>query len=325
MLFTSLVIHFWPCQAHERTACNKLNEVTTYLPCFPSILLDSRIVCHDSYSCQERVKKSKTTPSLDVSRRAFFSALYTDNNFLDGAILLGYTLKKYHPYYPIYMMYFENALSNRTLCSLRQVSWILQPVKNIPPPLKGTWSHFINQFTKLTLWNMTDFDSIIYLDVDTLVFGDISHLYELVVDPSRTRFEFAAVADNWHGQFAFHFNAGVLILHPSTAVFNELIRTMSLEGNYDPTMAEQAFLNAFFQLRYLQLPMIYNVNLAMYSVYPDLWKRLQPDFKIVHFTLVKPFLKQSNKAYDLPLQLYRNTWNQYTNSTVAYQVKTQCL
>jgi inositol phosphorylceramide glucuronosyltransferase 1 len=133
------------------------------------------------------------------------------------------------------------------------------------------------------------------------------------------------VADNWHGKFAYHFNAGVLVLHPSTFVFKELMRTMSVPGNYHPTMAEQAFLNAFFQLRYLQLPVIYNVNMAMYSAYPDLWKRLERDFKIVHFTVIKPFLKQSNSAYGIPLQLYREVANEYMNSSVARQIKIQCI
>ena len=313
------------CQPHERTVCNKLDEVTTFSPCFPSTLLDSNVACHDSMSCQDpSMQKRKTHPSSNLSRKAFFSALYTDNNFLEGALLLGHTLKKYHPHHQMYMMHLEKALSNRTLCSLRQVGWIPRAVQNIAPPLQGTWSHFINQFTKLSLWNMTDFDAIVYLDVDTLVLGDISHLHELVADPSRTRFEFAAVADNWHGKFAYHFNAGVLVLHPSTAVFNELLRTMTVPGNYHPTMAEQAFLNAFFQLRYLQLPVIYNVNLAMYSAYPDLWKRLQPDFKIVHFTLVKPFLKQSNSAYEFPLKLYDQVATEYVRSAVPRQVKEKC-
>ncbi|CAF1049637.1 unnamed protein product [Adineta ricciae] len=313
------------CQANERIICDKLDAVTTYSPCFPSTLLDSKIACHDSYSCNEQSKEISTNPSLDVSRKAFFSALYTDNNFLEGALLLGYTIKKYHPHYQMYIMHFENVLSNRTLCSLRQVGWIPRIVRNISPPLQGTWLHFINQFTKITLWNMTEFDSIIYLDIDTLVLNDISHLHELVTDPSRTRFEFAAVADNWHGKFAYHFNAGVLVLHPSTSVFNELIRTMSLPNNYHPTMAEQAFLNAFFQLRYLQLPLIYNVNLAMYSSYSDLWQRMQRDFRVVHFTLVKPFLKQSNNAYDVPLKLYQEVLNEYLKTKIPDQLKTKCI
>ena len=327
VLVTSITILFFRpiCPPHERTVCNKLDEVTTFSPCFPSALVDSQVACHDSSSCQDLSKKTKTNPSPDLSRRAFFSALYTDNDFLEGALLLGHTVKKFHPQYGMYMMYFPHVLSNRTLCSLREVGWIPREVKNIPPPLQGTWSHFIHQFTKLTLWNMTEFDAIVYLDVDTLVLDEISHLHELVVDPSRTRFEFAAVADNWHGKFAYHFNAGVLVLHPSSAVFNELLRTMTLPDNYHPAMAEQAFLNAFFQLRYLQLPMIYNVNLAMFSAYPDLWRRMRRDFKIVHFTLVKPFLKHSNSAYDIPLQLYEEVAKGYINSSAAQRIKLKCL
>ena len=313
------------CAANERTVCGNLNEVTTFLPCFPSTLLDSRIACHDSYSCQKQPKKADSKRAADVSRRAFFSALYTDNDFLEGALVLGYTLKKYHPNHPMYMMHFHNQLSNRTLCSLRQAGWIPRGVDNITPPLQGVASQFIHQFTKLSLWNMTEFDSIIYLDADNLVLGDISHLNELVADPSRTGFEFAAVADNWNGKFAYHFNAGVIVLHPSADVFNELMRTMSLPGNYDPIMAEQAFLNAFFQLRYLQLPVIYNVNLAMYSAYPDLWNILQSDFKVVHFTVFKPFLKQSNTAYEVPVKLYTTISDEYMKSAVADQIKQTCV
>ena len=38
---------------------------------------------------------------------------------------------------------------------------------------------------------MTQFDSIVYLDSDTIVLDDLSHLHELVAEPWRTGFEFA--------------------------------------------------------------------------------------------------------------------------------------
>ena len=55
-------------------------------------------------------------------------------------------------------------------------------------------------------------------------------------------------------------------------------------------MAEQEFLNQFYRLRYLQLPTIYNMNMAVYSSKKYLWNTLRPDFKIVHFTIRKPFM-----------------------------------
>ncbi|CAF4788451.1 unnamed protein product, partial [Rotaria sp. Silwood2] len=101
---------------------------------------------------------------------------------------------------------------------------------------------------------MTQFDSIVYLDCDTVVLNDVSHLHELVMEPWRTGFEFAAATDNWFGTYIYKFNAGVFALHPSQLVFNELIRTYTIPGNYLPQFAEQEFLNQFFRFRYLQLP-----------------------------------------------------------------------
>ena len=127
-------------------------ERSTFSPCCPSTLLNFDFACHDSIPCQDPSVKRKTThPSTDLSRKAFFSALYIDNNFLERALLLGHTLRKYHPHHQMYMVYLEKALSNRILCSLRQVGWIPRAVQNIAPPLRGAWSHFINQFTELTL------------------------------------------------------------------------------------------------------------------------------------------------------------------------------
>ncbi len=147
----------------------------------------------------------------------------------------------------------------------------------------------------MILWNLTQFDSIVYLDSDTIVLNDLSHLHELVSEPWRTGFEFAAATDNWFGTYIYKFNAGVLVLHPSNLVFNELMRTYPIPGNYHPSMAEQEFLNQFYRHRYLQLPTIYNMNMAVYSSKQTLWNTLRSDFKIVHFTIQKPFM--SNKKY----------------------------
>ena len=85
------------CQSHDRTVCNQLQELTTFSPGIPSTLLDFQVACHDSISCQDLSAKKKTYSSSHSSRKAFFSALNTDNNFLQGALLLGHTQKKCHP------------------------------------------------------------------------------------------------------------------------------------------------------------------------------------------------------------------------------------
>lgn len=187
-------------------------------------------------------------------------------------------------------------------------------VERIPPPSWATKTavRFFDQYTKLLLWNMTQFDAIVYLDADTIVMNDLKHLHELVSNPRQTHFEFAAAVDSWYDKWIMRFNAGVLVLHPSELVFNELIRLYRMPHLYDAEFAEQELLNQFFRLRYLQLPPVYNTNIALYLRYPKIWKVLKPDFKVVHFTKYKPFLKRNTWSYNEPDQLYRKMWETIT-------------
>ncbi|GBG33427.1 Galactinol synthase 7, partial [Hondaea fermentalgiana] len=48
------------------------------------------------------------------------------------------------------------------------------------PPLfceNGRDKRYKYQFTKLQMWNLTEWDTIVYTDLDTLVTGDISQLW----------------------------------------------------------------------------------------------------------------------------------------------------
>jgi lipopolysaccharide biosynthesis glycosyltransferase len=173
---------------------------------------------------------------------------------------------------------------------------------------------------------MTQFDSIVYLDSDTVVLNDLSHLHELVSEPWRTGFEFAAATDNWFGTYIYKFNAGVLVLHPSRLVFNELIRTYTIPGNYHPKMAEQEFLNQFYRHRYLQLPTIYNMNMAVYPSKKYLWEKLRPDFKIVHFTIRKPFMSngKNTEEYKGVYDLYDEVYKDFIQNTNISLIRTFC-
>ncbi|CAF1444273.1 unnamed protein product [Rotaria sp. Silwood1] len=298
-------------------------------PDFSSKLLSSSYACHDTSSCAIKngllIRNEKVIQNKNYSRNAFFSALYTDN-YLLGALILGYTIQIYHPNHPMYMLYFQDRLYNETtLCALQIIGWKLMNVKRIPS-VPGTNKKYVDQFTKLILWNMTQFDSIVYLDCDTVVLNDLSHLHELVMEPKRTGFEFAAATDNWFGTYIYKFNAGVLVLHPSQIVFNELMRTYIIPGNYRTVMAEQEFLNQFFRLRYLQLPTVYNMNMAVYSSKQYLWETLRPDFKIVHFTIRKPFMSdgKSTRGYKGVYDLYDEVYTDFLKNPKVSLLRTSC-
>lgn len=50
------------------------------------------------------------------------------------------------------------------------------------PPLEGVAEQFRDQYTKLRIWELDQYDKLIYLDADTLVVGDINDLFTVPHD-----------------------------------------------------------------------------------------------------------------------------------------------
>ncbi len=104
-------------------------------PDFSSKLTSSSYACHDTPSCAAKMgllTNQTIQQNKNFSKHVFVSALYTDN-YLLGALILGYTIRKYHPNHPMYMLYFDDKLKNETThCALQIVGWKLMSVKRIP-------------------------------------------------------------------------------------------------------------------------------------------------------------------------------------------------
>ncbi|GBG34054.1 Galactinol synthase 1 [Hondaea fermentalgiana] len=98
---------------------------------------------------------------------------------------------------------------------------------------------YMYQFTKLQMWNLTDYDAIIYTDLDTFIVGDISDMWrkcdagliacgvdEVVRLPQRR-----------------YFNGGVFIAKPSHEAYRKLMQ--GRKRFPDAALCEQDFLNDF--------------------------------------------------------------------------------
>ena len=72
------------------------------------------------------------------------------------------------------------------------------------------WGHMA---TKLRLWQLTQYERVLYLDADTIFMtGPVDEVFSTITT-------FAAEAPKYHS----HFNAGMLLLTPSEAEFQALI------------------------------------------------------------------------------------------------------
>ena len=82
-----------------------------------------------------------------------------------------------------------------------KVGWKVVPVTLINAPVVPLIPHWGPMFTKLLVWKMTEFDKIIVLDADMLVYQNFDELWD-------TDTSFGAVKDFDNGRFVSGFNAG---------------------------------------------------------------------------------------------------------------------
>ena len=94
--------------------------------------------------------------------------------------------------------------------------------------------------------------------------------------------------------FVTSFNAGVLFLRPSSLLYTQMLAHLST-ARYEREYAEQAFLNVFFGADAVRLPYAYNGNLALKARSRGVWEGIRKEMRVVHYTIVKPFVSHSWK------------------------------
>lgn len=234
--------------------------------------------------------------------------MYTDSYVFSLAVL-GYTLKQHHINARKILIYLPNRVSKRTLCFVQAAGWELHEVDFIPPPHGGKGVHwtFVDQYTKLNIWKLDQIGikTAMYLDADTIVRRNFDEIWNLP-------YEFGAVPDVYVDDpgFTAGFNAGILLFHPSTEMFKDMMSKLETT-NFRLKDAEQSFLNQYFGAQSVRLPYVYGGNIAIKERAPEMWKSMQADMRIVHYTLVKPFdskmkcpdgMCDQTKVYDLGRQ-----------------------
>ncbi len=198
--------------------------------------------------------KAPAQPHWRVCKRksaeAFATLLTTANrDYLRGAIVLGSSIRSFDATRDLVALVTE-AVPREWHSALEVAGWTVKPVEeveefwwgksaecsNFDADQNERWGHMA---TKLRLWQMTQYERVLYLDADTILTADASETFASVRG-------FAAEAPRYHK----FFNAGVMLLTPSQATFDELASMGKGEhkrifGN-SVDCTEQGLLNSYF-------------------------------------------------------------------------------
>uniref|UniRef100_A0A7S1GJD2 Hexosyltransferase n=1 Tax=Cyclophora tenuis TaxID=216820 RepID=A0A7S1GJD2_CYCTE len=150
--------------------------------------------------------------------------------------------------------------------------------------------------TKLNVFNLAQYDTVVYIDADCLVIKDVAHLLELGKVYQESEALIAAAPDIMPPD---KFNAGVMVIRPSEIVFKNMLAQRSLLTTYDG--GDTGFLNAYFSEWYTEMPPMarlsfgYNAQRFLYHCtyekQPKYWDlAVSPDLHIIHYSsLPKPW------------------------------------
>uniref|UniRef100_A0A8L8Q0G3 glycogenin glucosyltransferase n=1 Tax=Heligmosomoides polygyrus TaxID=6339 RepID=A0A8L8Q0G3_HELPZ len=190
-----------------------------------------------------------------------------------------------------YILLVTEAVSDGSLAELssRHIEVRRTSLLTVPQAKKAAKYHY----TKLRLWSLTDFDVILYLDLDVLPLKDPA--------PILSCGSFCAAF-----RHSDKFNSGVLVLKPNLTVYEDLLAKAPNLATYDG--GDQGFLNSYFdQLKFTptfdhnhpnQLSSEFNYDIGMYYLNGG---RLLVDPTIIHYTMgpTKPWLWWTYPLFDL--------------------------
>lgn len=130
------------------------------------------------------------------------------------------------------------------------------PLRSFEPVDAGVPARLQDLFSKLEMWQQTDFSRIAYLDGDAFPIQPLDQIFDLAPDqrckmdllPDDDRAlinvcEYAMAAYHENGD---ELNAGVLVLKPDYAMYERLAREVKNKDGWNTGFMEQAFLSHVF-------------------------------------------------------------------------------
>ncbi|XP_072971740.1 UDP-glucuronate:xylan alpha-glucuronosyltransferase 2-like [Typha angustifolia] len=163
-------------------------------------------------------------------REAYATVIHSSDAYLCGAITLAQSIRRTGSTRDLVLLH-DHSITQEQRHALATAGWTLRKIKRIrnPRAKKHTYNEY--NYSKFRLWQLTDYDKIIFIDADILVLRNLDHLFHFP--------QLSAVSNS-----RVIFNSGVIVIEPSNCTFNSMMLrrwdVLSYNGG------DQGFLNEMF-------------------------------------------------------------------------------
>ena len=186
-----------------------------------------------------------------------------NKKYLDEALQLAHSVKRFNAKKLNHVLCVDSLVPPLSRACLEHFGYTLVDIELVPPPKSwvshGAKSRFLYAFSKLRIFDVLPrlgYQAAIYLDLDTRLFADITHLFDDI--PSDV--DVAAAPDN---SCVHDFNSGVFFFRTSALNMSHMLQWYEHVDCWD--RGDQSFLNQYIRamvvagtMRFAWLPVRYN-------------------------------------------------------------------
>ncbi|XP_051126520.1 putative UDP-glucuronate:xylan alpha-glucuronosyltransferase 3 [Andrographis paniculata] len=168
--------------------------------------------------------------SGSAKREAYATILHSAHFYVCGAIVAAQSIRMSGSTRDLVILV-DDTITDYHRGGLEAAGWKIHTIQRIRNPKAERDAYNEWNYSKFRLWQLTDYDKIIFIDADLLVLRNIDFLFEMP--------EISATGNN-----ATLFNSGVMVIEPSNCTFQLLMDHINEIESYNG--GDQGYLNEVF-------------------------------------------------------------------------------
>ncbi|KAK7352407.1 hypothetical protein VNO80_17828 [Phaseolus coccineus] len=171
--------------------------------------------------------EKKVESRVRMKREAYATVLHSSEAYVCGAITLAQTLLQTGTKRHLILLV-DKSISVPKHQALSEAGWKIRMMTRIRNPRaeKGSYNEY--NYSKLRLWQLTDYDKVVFIDSDIIVLRNLDILFRL-----------PQISATGNDQSVF--NSGIMVIEPSNCTFGVLMRLRDVIVSYNG--GDQGFLN----------------------------------------------------------------------------------
>ncbi|KAL1290870.1 hypothetical protein HN51_059410 [Arachis hypogaea] len=166
----------------------------------------------------------------NAEREAYATILHSAHVYVCGAIAAAQSIRMAGSSRDLVILV-DETISGYHRSGLEAAGWKVRTIKRIRNPKAEKDAYNEWNYSKFRLWQLTDYDKIIFIDADLLILRNIDFLFAMP--------EITATGNN-----ATLFNSGVMLVEPSNCTFQLLMDHINEIESYNG--GDQGYLNEIF-------------------------------------------------------------------------------